>query len=83
MDTLGFKIELRPHGPGNEVAWLIDDAGRQRRASAEELALWQALQAADGSLREIWGTVCPDCGPGDYAGIAAEVAARGAKGRKK
>ena len=46
MNDLGFKIIDKPHAPGYTVAWVQSDSGLLRRATDEEVKLWEALREA-------------------------------------
>lgn len=52
MPELTFKVIQRPHAPGHTVPFVEHDSGVLRRASAEEEALWEALQEARKELEE-------------------------------
>ena len=50
-------------------------------ASDEESLVWDYLKWAEGevtaaraAIADLWGTLCPDAGPEDYAGLAKRAA---------
>lgn len=45
-ENLGLRVEMCDNGAGYMVGWLVHDNGVRRRASEEEVRLWDALQAA-------------------------------------
>lgn len=46
MIALTFRIERKDNGGGYPIAFVVHDGGVRRRASEEEAALWDALQAS-------------------------------------
>lgn len=52
MNDLGFELFDKPHSPGHTVPFLRFDSGVERRASAEEKTLWEALQESRRQLEE-------------------------------
>lgn len=52
MQGLGFVIEMRPHSDTDKIAWLVLSNGRRRRATPEELVMWQALEELSEGLEQ-------------------------------
>lgn len=49
--ALRLRIEYKDNGGGFDLAWLVHDNGVRRRASEEEVQLWEALQQALAKLQ--------------------------------
>ena len=52
MTDLPFSMIERPHAEGQIASWIEYTNGRLKRATEEEVLLWQALQEAKAERKE-------------------------------